>query len=484
MDNNVNEVVVLPAAAAAEVGTLRRADELNQHGANFFGRGLMEPARLHFLAALHVDPNHVQALQNLGAVLRNMGHFAAAESVARRSVALAPDNPFCRSNLGVSQLSNKRFIEAWVTLKDVLRMLPESPPSWHNYGLLLYMMGRHSEALSAFRKSVELTGDGPVNPHLISDQALTLLQLQRIQEGLALYEARWSLLAKSPIWHLGLTEWKGEPVAGKHVLLHHEQGFGDGIMLIRFLPKLLSLQCKVTVAAPKELVRLFTLAYGDVVNVVPMLDEENNIPATLREEKFDYHVPMLSMLRYIGIEKTTQIDPTPYLVAPRGANLPHFMSGQYKVGIVWASGDHGPVLNERRRLAPLVEFLGLTEIKNTVVVSLQKGKEGDDLRRFGLEGIIYDLAPKLKDFADTAAAILKMDVVISVDSAVAHLAGALGVPCLMLSPYTKCWRWWGHKTGMPWYRGMQIFYQKQNGSWTEAVYEAIRVVRLLHLGIK
>jgi hypothetical protein len=147
----------------------------------------------------------------------------------------------------------------------------------------------------------------------------------------------------------------------------------------------------------------------------------------LREEKFDYHVPMLSMLRYIGIEKTTQIDPTPYLVAPRGANLPHFMSGQYKVGIVWASGDHGPVLNERRRLAPLVEFLGLTEIKNTVVVSLQKGKEGDDLRRFGLEGIIYDLAPKLKDFADTAAAILKMDVVISVDSAVAHLAGALGL---------------------------------------------------------
>ena len=208
-----------------------KTEELNAKGAEFFREGHLEPARLHFLAALSLEPNQPQVLQNLGAVLRSLGHYEAAESVARRSVAASDNNPFCRSNLGVSQLAMRRYNEATKTLQEVTKDLPNSGPSWHNYGLALYMTGRYDEALTTFNTSLGLDYS---NSQLQSDRALTLLSLGKIQEGLEAYECRWNLLTKSKIWKTNIPEWQGEFLKGMRILAHHEQGFGDSLMLVRF----------------------------------------------------------------------------------------------------------------------------------------------------------------------------------------------------------------------------------------------------------
>lgn len=470
------------AAPSAEIRPeLSRAQLLNSIGAKLFGEGQLEPARLHFLGALQLEPDNHLVLQNLGAVLRNMGHYEAAVSVARRSVQLSKGSAFCRSNLGVAELNLRHYARALDVLKNVVELLPTSGPSWHNYGLALYMTSAFEAALKAFDAAIEL---GHKPPQVLSDRALTLLALGRIQEGLAAYEVRWELLAKNRVWGLGLPEWQGEPLAGLRLLVHHEQGFGDSIMLVRFVLLLVEQGCRVTLAVPQELLRLFATAFGLAVRVVALDDACLNDTVA-----FDYHSPLLSVMRWLGVAGPQDISTLPYLFAdPIDVAIVRLPERKRRIGICWASGNHGTAQQERRRVVPLPLFLPLTEIPNTAVVSLQKGPEARDIQANGMEGLVFDLGPQLLDFASTAAAISQLDLVISVDSAVAHLAGALGKPCLMLGPFSRCWRWWNAKSGraassgLPWYNNMTVFTQAGTGTWDYAVRLAVlRVKRELAL---
>lgn len=448
---------------------ITKAEELNAVGAQLFGQGQLEPARLHFLAALALEPNNISALQNLGAVLRNMMHYEAAASVSRRSVALSKgENPFCRSNLGVSMLALKRYDEALDLLGGVVDDLPKSGHSWHNYGLALYMTGEYELALGAFDAALEF---GDENPHCRSDRSLTLLALGRIQDGLSEYECRWQVLWSSPIWKTTIPEWKGEDLKERHILVHHEQGFGDSIMLVRFLKQLhANIGCRVTLCVPEELRRLFafSLPYIHVITLdSPLLKSD--------EPAFDYHSPLLSVVRWLNVASPHEIDPTLYLRSGLGSDI-KLPQAKITIGICWASGNHGIGLVERRRVINVTQFLPLTELEDVAVISLQKGDASKDLLSNGLEGLIFDVQHKLEDFADTAAVISQLDLVISVDSAVAHLAGALGKPCLMLSPYTRCWRWW-NDVGLPWYEDMLIYSQARDGTWNNAMIEVIKEVK-------
>ena len=442
--------------------TLSRADELNSVGAQLFGRGQVEPARLHFLAALSLDPNHALALQNLGAALRQLGHYAASEVVAKRSVVASNGNPYCKSNLGVALFGLRKFDEALRILREATVEMPEAAGSWHNYGLVLYMMGRYEAALVAFDKGLALGQD---NAHMQSDRALTLLSLGRIQEGLEAYEVRWDILAKSTVWDLAVPEWKGEDLTGRHLLVHHEQGFGDSVMLARFISALHERGAIITLAMPGELMSLMQENFP-YVKVVDLKDE-----AFYSTMVFDYHTPLLSAMRWLGIARPKEINAAPYIKAePFSAlNLPP----GFKVGLCWASGDHGPALMDRRRLVPVVDFLPLLEKPGISLISLQKGKEAGDLVKNGLEGLIFDVSSRLDSFHDTARVIAALDLVISVDSAVVHLAAAMGKPTIMLSPYTRCWRWWGLCSGKPWYNDMTVASQSKDGSWKYATNLAV-----------
>jgi tetratricopeptide (TPR) repeat protein len=454
------------SAALDTKGTLSRADELNGIGAQLFAKGEMAAARMHFLGALRCETNHSQALQNLGATLRNMGANIASLAVAERSVAVTKRaNPYALSNLGVAKLACREFHVAHAILREVTEKLPESGPSWHNLGLCEYMLGMFEQALASFDKSLRFAQ----SPQAASDRALALLALERLTEGLEAYENRWLILRRNRIWDFELPEWQGEDLADKHILVHHEQGFGDSIMLVRFIYTLFKRGAKVTLAVPKELVELFSYA----LPFVNVMDIDNQFID--RYQKFDYHSPMLSVMRHLHITSSKEISARPYLTVADD-KMWRIPQAKLRVGICWASGDHSPSMVERRRMVPLALFAPLLSNPNIALVSLQKGPDSNDIENMGLGGLIHDPMPNVENFADTAQIMSQLDVVISVDSAVAHLAGAIGKQCLMLGPFSRCWRWWGGRLGLPWYEKMMIFPQSEDGAWNTAMADVRQTV--------
>jgi Flp pilus assembly protein TadD len=442
------------------------ADNLNHQGAVLLSNGHVEAARLHFLGALQSDPRHYMALQNMGAALRAMGHHRAALSFARLSVEASGGNAYTRANLGVSLMTLRQFDAATEIFQSVVTEMPNEGPMWHNYGLTFYSANRFKEAAEAMEQAIKLMPDHNI---LQSDLSLTLLQLGHIQDALRLYESRWAKLYRNCVWDMGIAEWKGESLMGKRVVFHHEQGFGDSLMLVRFAKDLQLAGAEVTIAVPPELRRLFAFSFGPLGFQVCDWDQIKSKKA----EDFDYHTPMLSAMRWLRYSSPSQITFEPYLKAPfTSLKVP---DTKHKIGIVWASGKHGPELEARRRLVPLVDFIPLMEIPNLQMVSLQVGDGARDVAAVGMEGVIYDMAARINDFADTASVISQLDLVVSVDSAVAHLAGAMGKPTIVLSPFTRCWRWWGAeqgksdlRSGWPWYESMAVLFQSADGSWTEA----------------
>lgn len=439
-----------------------RAEEINHAGALLLTRGEVEPARLHFLGALLLEPENPRALQNLGACLRQLGHNAAAEVIAKRSVVVTKGvDPFCRCNLGVAQFTLKKYGEALATLEGVLKDLPNAP-NHHNLGLVQYCLGNYEKALSLFEKSLELKYE----KQTASDRALTLLSQGELGKGLEAYEVRWDILKKNAIWEMNITEWKGEPLDGCKLLIHHEQGFGDSIMLVRFVKDLAKYQCSITIAVPEPLQKLFQRSFP----FCRVLDINGDLPDS---SSFDYHTPMLSLMRWAGPDRPKAIQAEPYL-AGKPEPVMKLPSSLKKIGICWASGDHSRAMMERRRMVPLTLFLPLLAYPSVSVISLQAGADAKDIISNGLEGIVFDPMMKVENFAQTADLISCLDLVISVDSAVAHLAGAIGKPCLMLSPFARCWRWWSKETGWPWYEKMRVYRQEQNGVWTKPMEKATK----------
>ena len=468
---NEAQVVIQTVPPAAQP---TRAHILNRIGAELHGQHQIDAARLHYLAALSLEPQNSIVLQNLCAALIAMEKYATGASVARKALRYDPNNINALSNFGVCLLGDNRYAEA--EEKVYVPMLKRSSEMewgmWHNYGIMLYMMGRFSEAKVALERALAIT---PTAPQPINDLALTYMALKDLQKGLAMYECRWQSMHKNPIWEQGVREWQGEDLSDCHILVHHEQGFGDSIMLCRFIPQLAALGAKVTIATPPELQRLMQLSFPSF-RCIDWYDERIH-------EHYDYHTPMLSMMRWLKIDPNNESDfqPLPYLKASANEiQLPLASPGQKRIGICWASGDHGVALKRRRRIVPLSLFLPLTELDDVKLISLQKGPGASDLVTLGLEGIIYDPMARAEDFADTAAIINDLDLVISVDSAVAHLAGALGKPCMMLGPYTRCWRWWRNTNAKPWYDKMSIERQESDGSWIFAMHN---IVQRIELGI-
>lgn len=461
---------ILADSAPVEKEKLSKADELSIAGSWHHREGRIDAARLHYIAALMHNPVHDEALQNLSAALIHMEKYAAAQSVARRAFAANPKNFYAKSNIAAATIGLQQFRDAEQICADLVREMPNAT-TWSNYGLSLYMVGKLSQALGAFDISLSLKSDVPEVEH---DRALTLLGLGNLTEGLPAYDAtRWARLGKPQVASI-LPEWQGEPIKGKRLLVHHEQGFGDSLMNCRWISDLVDEGAIITFVVPRPLVRLFRISLGKLATIESIEDDRFN------KENFDYYSPLGSVWRWLGVTDIAECFHAPYLRAPRynGPKLPKGI----KVGLCWASGVWGPRMRLRRRVIPLQMFLPMTEIPHVKVISLQKGQHEAELAEVGTEGIVFDIMAGVEDFADTAAAINELDLVVSVDSAVAHLAGALGKPVVMLGPYTRCWRWWKDTSGWPWYNDMTIVKQDEDGTWDRAVKFATDYVETLSRG--
>ncbi len=443
------------------------AAELNNAGAAYALRGETEAARLSYLAALSLDPNNVYALANLGSYLSQNNNLAVAETLYNRLVVLDPLNGNHWSNLGNVLTRMDKFEPAHAAFERAKESISHNPALWHNQGLLFYRKQDFKGALRCFEQCEALGGSTLA---LQNDVSHALLALGNLPSALEAYEARWATLPHLLPWDFHIPEWHGEDLNGKRILLHVEQGYGDSIMTFRFVPSLVALGAEVVLAVPGDLIRLCNAQGWDCLDIFN-LDESAVVG-------FDFHSPFYSTMRWleIGLE---DINPAPYLAVPPVSVPTIPRDSVFNVGICWTSGRRGNNHDWRLRHAPLELWLPLMSDPNIQFWSLQKGSDSDAIQALGLDALVKDPTYAFDDWAATAAFIAQLDLVISVDTALVHLAGAIGRPCWMLSQFANCWRWWNIEVGsaLPWYDSVDIIRQELPGDWKTQLEETAEALR-------
>jgi hypothetical protein len=288
----------------------------------------------------------------------------------------------------------------------------------------------------------------------------------KYEQGFAEYEWRWKL-RRSPPRGFKQPLWDGKPFPNKTLLLHQEQGFGDSIQYARYVPIVKKLGGTVIVECPVELARLFATIEG----IDKVLIRGAPMP------KFDVYAPLLTLPKIMGTTLKTVPAAVPYLKPPelRTVHLPVVDRRLFKVGIAWAGRPTHR--NDRNRSCPFSHFVELMGLPGAAFFSLQKGAAAEDLRKDACDALVMDVGQQIEDFADTAAVVQQLDLVISVDTAVAHLAGALGRPAWVALPLSGDWRWMRQGETTPWYPTMRLFRQKTRGNWDDVLAAVRRQLR-------
>ena len=378
--------------------------------------------------------------------------------------APAPD-PAQLFSAAVARHQAGRLDEAIAGYDLLLRLAPGHAEAHANRGLVLHDLRHLDAALASFDRAIALKPD---DANGYWNKSLTLLRQGRYREGWRLYEWRKALAAPVGNQFSQTQPWLGDgDIAGKTVLLHAEQGLGDSLQFCRYAPLVRARGARVILSVPGPLVRLLR-SMDPAIAVVDMDDE---IPA------FDVHCPLLSLPLAMATTLETIPAGVPYLTADsrqsalwreRLAALP----GR-KVGLVWAGSPrpHDPRAEDvdRRRSVSLGHYAPLATVPGVSLISLQKGEPGNQARTPPSGMVLHDWAGDLHDFADTAALVSELDLVISVDTSVVHLAGALGRPVWVLNRFDQCWRWLSDRTDSPWYPTARLFGQRAPGQWQEVI---------------
>lgn len=478
----VNSIPYYRAALALEP---ERADTWSNLGLAALTAGRAEDAVQCERTALHLDPFDPEAHNNLGIVLHAMHALAEAENHFRGALRLAPNHANATLNLGAIRQTLGRPAEAEALYRRARDLGCDAAKVNNNLALALAEQDRLDEAEIAGRDARRARPD---YPEAEVNLALILLTRGRLQEAWPLYEARWRILPLSDRPGLPAeTRWTGGgDLSGKTILLTAEQGFGDTLQFCRYVPMVAALGARVLLAVPPGLERLMATLPG----ASAVVGQDDPLPA------FDLHCPLMSLPVAFGTESNTIPARVPYLRAdPAAATLwanaiPHTsdtsagVPGGLRIGLVWAGArrmdqPHAAAVDKRRSL-PLTVLAPLAAVPGCVFVSLQLGPPARQLRTAPFP--VIDVAERLTDFAATAALIETLDLVISADTAVAHLAGALGKPVWVLNRFDACWRWPRDRDDTPWYPTMRLFRQAQPGDWAgvvERVAAALRRFRVL-----
>ena len=409
--------------------------------------------------SLLLNPKQPDVYNNMGVALRAEGKLEAAVACYRRALVLKPNNAGVYSNMGNALRELGRLEIAQASHQQAVRLSPNSPEAYYNLGLVLRDLGQPDAALSCFDKALSLDEN---HVDCQWDRALTLLEMGRLKEGFAAYESRWNL-ARSPARTFDKPLWDGADLKGKSILIHHEQGFGDMIQFARYLPMIKARGGQVVVEVQPELARLM----GSVEGVSKVFNRGQTPP------KFDCYVPMMSLPHIFGTDIETIPADVPYVASidPNAVQLPPAWGRIKRVGIAWAG--RATHRNDKNRSAGFRHFIEILGLPGMSVFSLQKGDAADDITTFGCDGLVTDLGGRLRDFSDTAAVIAQLDLVITVDTALAHLAGAMGKPVWVAVPFAPDWRWMRCRDTSPWYPSMRLFRQQRHGAW-DGVFAEIR----------
>jgi len=426
--------------------------------------------------AIALAPGLVQAHYNRGNLLQAMLEHEAAIASYDAALALAPAHAAAACNRATSLRALGRLEEALAGYEQALAHNPTMVHALVNRASLLAMHGDHAAALEGYAQAKAIFPD---SADANWNEALSQLAAGDFAAGWRGHEWRWrtdSLRAGHRVYPQPL--WLGEgKLAGRTILLHGEQGHGDVLQFCRFAPLVAALGANVVLEVPYALVRLIRTMPGSQRIIA------HNEPTPV----FDVHCPLLSLPLALGTTLETIPAAVPYLFANpdqtlawriRVSGLPGL-----RVGLVWAgnprTGDPAANAVDRRRSMPLARLAALGEVAGVSFVSLQKGHRSEEAKAPPAGMSLWDWTDELWDFADTAALIEALDLVISVDTSVVHLAGALGKPVWVLNRYDACWRWLHGRTDSPWYPSVRLFRQEKFGDWDgviEAVVVALRAV--------
>jgi Tfp pilus assembly protein PilF len=432
-------------------------------------QGRIEEAVASYRESLRLNPVSVAALNNLGDALTLLGQTDEAEQALREALRRKADFPEAHNNLGIALARQGRLDEAERHHRESLRLNPASASAHNNLGNVLREQGQFAEGLACLDQALRLRPDY-AEAH--RNRGMTLLLLGDWEQGWREYEWRRRCPEARPPERLPL--WDGAPLGGRTILLRAEQGMGDTLQFIRYAPIVQQRGGRVVVACPASLVRLLTAAPG----IDRVLTAENEGIAV------DVWIPLPSLPGIFGTTPTTVPGRVPYLFADpalvaewrqQWASLQGF-----KIGIVWQGNPKHS--GDRWRSVPLSAFAPITALGGIHLFSLQMGAGCEQIPSFAERFPLVDLSGSLRDFMDTAAVLMNLDLVITVDTAVAHLAGALGVPVWLALPWPAEWRWLLEREETPWYPSMRLFRQTKRGDW-ESVFTRIAAEASAYFGL-
>jgi len=450
----------------AAIGHLRRAIVLNPESALYhanLGEMLRLAGRPQLAVeaarqAIAIDPAMAAALSNLGVALYELNELEEAASAARRAIAAKPDFAEAHCNLGSALQALRRFDEAAIAYRTAIALKPNYADAWANLGTALRRGGEFDDAMVALRRAIALVPD-----HADAHAGLGILLLMRGEFGEGWDENEWRLRSSGrKVLRFPENPWQGDSLAGKHICVLAEQGLVDSLQFARYLPLVAARAAAVTLRVPEPLVALLCESFPGV-SVVGERGEA---------APHQCDAMLLSLPRLLRTRRETIPAEVPYLRVPaqarqRWTRRLAALQG-LKVGLAW-SGDAEHVDDHRRAIEPTL-LAPLFDRPGVSFVSLQRGAFGGRLAGRALRAVsLIDLAPELGDFVETAGAIEALDLVVTVDTAVAHLAGALGKPVWMLTPWVADWRWMLEREDSPWYPTMRLFRQRRDEAWTDVI---------------
>lgn len=401
------------------------------------------------------DPDDAQALVNQFSVLAQNSGVASPPLLAlmRRAASIAPARYEAAHNLGSALMRAGLYQEALDAFTKAVDLAPRphQPEALHHVGMAWHDLGNFDQAIVWYDRAIAADQD---DVEIRQSRAIAVLAQGNIGEGLFDFEVRYHKAARKPIASSGIPRWQGEDLNGKTLIIAHEQGYGDTIQFCRVIPLLKAK--RIIWSGPAELTGLII----ENIKVDEAIDEAGPFEA-------DYYCSPMSAFGAMGIQYP-DVCGQPYINAHK-LNLPD--RGKLKVGLAWKGSPS--YAQDANRSMTLEAMCPLFDIPKAAFYSLQVGSK--DVTHLGLDGFIADLTTLIKDWRDTARAIAALDVVVAVDTAVAHLAGAMGKPVLILLPYSCCWRWMRGTDRTPWYDSAKLFRQSVPGEWPmEAVAQELR----------
>lgn len=414
------------------------------------GKQLTEEAIATYSQIVTFEPNNLNAYDGLGTILRDQNKLDEALAFYQQALSVQPDEPRALNNIGVILQQQGKAKTAVTYHRRALVAQPNYIDAHVGLGTALQDEGKFDEAIACFDQAIKIAPDNPTAHY---NRSIVLLTQGEYREGFAEYE--WRLqTGEFPPCPFKQPKWDGTDLKGRTLLLHAEQGLGDTIQFIRYAPLAAQKAGRVILICHKPLMRLLASIAG-IDQMVPL-----GFPVA----DFHAYTPLLSLPHVLGTTLESVPSQVPYLKPPESnLQLEAPPDKRLKVGIVWSGGNL--YKRNQARSCPLSYFEPLLQIPEVAFYSLQKGIPQTDLLELGWQSQLQDLSGQLGDMAETAAAIAQLDLVITVDTSVAHLAGAIGKPVWTILAHVPDWRWMMHREDTPWYPTMRLFRQSKPGDW-------------------